>query len=457
MYRLTNRHISPRLILLVVLLLAAAWLPWACGECLSGTAADAFEAERVGLSREWIVQLPFESTGYRLERVDVGRWTVVAQSGDGKVHAVRSGDPASVQPGAPRPGTLLWSTSLGVPLAPPQPAGIDGQLVVVTHDMEAVGLQARTGSIFWRRRLPVPPSAGALPVGNWVYVPLRNATVLRLPANPFGLPLPEQGVDESDEGTGSRSKQLIKLDPIEINSHGLIEQQPFPYSGGVIWCTRNGHLTAIEPAAGAWARHEFELLQAPGGPVLVRDQTIFATTVTGELIRFEDAPGGLRLNWRSLLETSLHPNEQRPQLLLKGETLIVSLGEGGIAAHAADSGQRLWKSPLRAELLAIVGDRVWCHDRQNMLTGLSITDGEPEAFLNPGPFTIPVTNRASERLILASPKGLLASLGPRLVAGAQASPAADADSATQPEEPSAEAAKQPEKEAADEPFNFFGS
>ena len=123
MYRLTNRHISPRLILLVVLLLAAAWLPWACGECLSGTAADAFEAERVGLSREWIVQLPFESTGYRLERVDVGRWTVVAQSGDGKVHAVRSGDPASVQPGAPRPGTLLWSTSLGVPLAPPQPAG----------------------------------------------------------------------------------------------------------------------------------------------------------------------------------------------------------------------------------------------------------------------------------------------------------------------------------------------
>jgi len=457
MNRLTNRRVSSPLALLIGLLLTAAWLPRARGECLSGTAADAFEAERVGLSREWILQLPFESNGYRLGRVDVGRWTVVAQSGDGKVHAVRAGDAAMVTPGVPRPGTLLWSTSLGLPLAPPQPAGIDGQLVVVTHDMEAVGLQARTGSIFWRRRLPVPPSAGGLPVGNWVYVPLRNATVLRLPANPFGLRFPEPGDDASADGAGGGSERLIKLDPIEINSHGLIEQQPFPYSGGVIWCTRNGHLTAIEQAATAWARHEFELLQAPGGPVLVRDQTIFATTATGELIRFEDAPGGLRLNWRSLLETSLHPNEQRPQLLLKGETLIVSLGEGGIAAHAADSGQRLWKSPLKAELLAIVGDRVWCYDRQNMLAGLSLTDGEREASLNPGPFTHPVTNRASERLILASPRGLLASLGPRLVAGEQLPSAADTEAPMATPEPSAELPKDPEKEAGDEPFNFFGS
>jgi outer membrane protein assembly factor BamB len=457
MNRLTNRQLLFRLTFLVVLLLTAAWLPQARGECLAGTAADTFEAERAGLSREWILQLPFESNGYRLGRVDVGRWTVVAQSGDGKVHAVRAGNAATVKPGLPRPGTLLWSTSLGIPLAPPQPAGIDGQLVVVTHDMEAVGLQARTGSIFWRRQMPVPPSAGGLPVGNWVYVPLRNATVLRLPANPFGLMLPEPGGEDSDDGTGVGSEQLIKLDPIEINSHGLIEQQPFPYSGGVIWCTRNGHLTAIEQAANAWARHEFELLQAPGGPVLVRDQTIFATTVTGELIRFEDAPGGLRLNWRSLLETSLHPNEQRPQLLLKGETLIVSLGEGGIAAHAADSGQRLWKSPLKAELLAIVGDLVWCYDRQNMLTGLSLTDGERKASLNPGPFTLPVTNRASERLILASPRGLLASLGPRLVAGEQPPSAADAEAPTATAEPPAELPKDSEKEAADEPFNFFGS
>lgn len=455
MNRLTNRQTFLRLALLLLMLVAAAWLPLARGECLSGTAADPFEAERVGLSREWIVQLPFESIGYRLGRVDVGRWTVVAQSGDGKVHAVRAGDAATATPGAPRPGTLLWSISLGVPLAPPQPAGIDGRLVVVTHDMEAVGLQARTGSVFWRRRLPVPPSAGALPVGNWAYVPLRNATVLRLPVNPFRLMLPEPGTDGSAETEGGGSEQLVKLDPVEINSHGLIEQQPTPYGAGVIWCTRNGHLTAIEPANDAWARHEFELLQSPGGPVLVRDQTIFATTGTGELIRFADAPGGLRLVWRSLLETSLHPNEQRPQLLLKGETLIVSLGERGIAAHAADSGRRIWKSPLKAELLAIVGGRVWCYDRQNMLTGLSLADGEPEAFLHPGPFTLPVTNRASEKLILASPRGLLASLGPRTVAGEQPAAAADTELQEAPDAPAAAPPEKPEKEGADERFNFF--
>ena len=42
-------------------------------ESLYGTAADPFEADRVGLTREWIIQLPFDSDRYRLNQIDVGR------------------------------------------------------------------------------------------------------------------------------------------------------------------------------------------------------------------------------------------------------------------------------------------------------------------------------------------------------------------------------------------------
>jgi len=152
---------------------------------LSGTAADQLEAERAGLTREWIVQLPFESDGYRLNRVDVGQWLVVAQSDDGMIHAVRAAAGKQAQPEAPAVGSLLWSTSLGLPRFPIQPAGIDHNLVTTTRNMDCCGLDTRTGSILWRRRLPVTPSAGSLPVGDWVYTPLRDASVYRLPANPL--------------------------------------------------------------------------------------------------------------------------------------------------------------------------------------------------------------------------------------------------------------------------------
>jgi hypothetical protein len=228
----------------------------------------------------------------------------------------------------------------------------------------------------------------------------------------------------------------VSLDPVRINSHGIVEQLPDPYAGGAIWCTRNGHLTAIEPADKGWARHEFHLRQQPNGPIMVVDQTIFAATITGELARFEDAPGGLRLSWRTLLETSLHANQPQPQLMLKEKTLIVSLGEAGIAAHDAETGKRRWLSSLEGSLLAIVGDKLWCYDRVNRLTALRLIDGKPVAFLAPGPFTVPVVNRATERLVLASPRGLLASLAPLQLAAA-AAPANATEDAAAASEPAA--------------------
>ena len=66
----------------------------------------------------------------------------------------------------------------------------------------------------------------------------------------------------------------------------------------------------IEPAEKGWERHEFFLRDNPNGPVAVRGAVAFAATEKGELVRFEDASRGLRLTWRFLLETSLHPKSE---------------------------------------------------------------------------------------------------------------------------------------------------
>lgn len=87
--------------------LSAAGSPARATVC--GTAADEFIAAEVGLVREWIVQVPFDSAAWRLEHVVVGRDLVVAQSRDGGVAAIQS---AAVD-GAPRPGSVLWHTRIG--------------------------------------------------------------------------------------------------------------------------------------------------------------------------------------------------------------------------------------------------------------------------------------------------------------------------------------------------------
>ena len=90
---------------MLFILVIIASLPRADAESLYGTAADPFEAGRVGLAREWIIQLPFDSDRYRLSQVDTTRWMVVAQSEDGIVHAVRASDGDTTKAGGQLPGT----------------------------------------------------------------------------------------------------------------------------------------------------------------------------------------------------------------------------------------------------------------------------------------------------------------------------------------------------------------
>ena len=440
-------------------------------ESLYGTAADPFEVERVGLTREWIIQLPFDSDRYRLNQIDTAQWMVIAQSEDGIVHAVRSSDGNAPEVNGPLPGTLLWSAPLGLPKAPLHSAGIDRDLVTINRDMNTFGIDSRTGFVFWKRRLPAPPSAGSLPVGDWVYVPLWDKTVYRLPVNPYRRPSDSDGEAGADSQTSSSNK--LSLDPVRIKAHGFVEQQPSRFGEGVLWCTDHGRLTAIEPAEEGWERHEFFLHDNPNGPVLVSGTVVFAATEKGELARFEDAIRGLRLTWRYLLETSLHPNMPRPQIMLKNETLLVSLGAEGIAAHNAHNGERLWKTSLQGRFLACIGGHLWCYDIMNRITAIRLIDGKQDAWLCPGPFTIPVTNRSSERIILASPRGLLASLRPRVIGSEQSALQPSTSSSktsndtkeetpAESPQPSTEKVEKTEGEkpaprGKDEPFNFFGN
>ena len=396
--------------------------------CLAGTAADEFTADAAGLTREWILQLPSVASGSSLAQVVVGDGLVVAQTSDGTVHAVQAarwGDGAPTD-GGPRTGSLLWSQRVDSGGAPVTRAGIGPDLVVVPHIGGVAALERSNGHIRWHESLGPTATSGAAVIGNWVYVPNSAGTVQRFAVQP--LRQPPEATTKGDKASASKTakksakkaktKRLRKesLEPIAIHTGGNddVEIAPVPLASGVLWCTSDGLLVTLQPGELDWRRLEFSLENPPAGSPVTQDRSIFASTTAGDLARI-DLPvtyKDLQLVWHTVL-----PGPAFSGPFLSGDTIVVSLGDLGIAAYSAETGAELWHSCLTGTILAVGGGRVWLIDELGKLSAFDLADGSPRERLCLGPFTLPVVNVRSDRLLLASPSGTLVSLAPRAAGG----------------------------------------
>jgi outer membrane protein assembly factor BamB len=441
----TRAHLS---LLLAVASMAMAPAAALGQGCLAGTAADEFTADKAGLTREWILQLPYLASGWKLDQVVVGDGLVVAQTSDGTVHAIQSapwGDGISPA-GSPRPGSLLWSQPVGSRDGVTTRAGIGPDLVAVAHERGITGLERTTGHVRWHETFGQCASAGTAVIGNWVYAPTSAGTVSRFATHPLRHPMEMTKPDVKDAAqkkpvrkTGKKTKgtwqQKESLLPVAIHDGGSdrIETAPLPLGEGMLWCTSDGLIVSLQPGELEWRRLEFSLENPPAGSPAVRGRSLFAATTTGDLARI-DLPVTLKdleLAWHAVL-----PGPAVSGPFLAGDAVVVSLGDLGIVAYSAETGDPLWQTCLTGKILAIGGGRVWLVDELGKLSALDLTDGAARERLCLGPFTLPVVNIHSDRLLLASPSGMLACLAPRAAEGTPTpADAAESTPATDPAAP----------------------
>jgi len=385
-------------------------------DCLCGTAADVPVVERAGLEREWLVQIPFDASTATLEHVVIDRDLVVVQTGDGNVVAVRAGEPRA---GVPLPGTILWKHPLDGQSGPFQPAGIGADIVAVSHGDGIHAFDSRTGQALWSSRFGLLADAGATVSGSWVYAPFGSGKIMRLPTNPYRqsaastAAVPEKDAASAKKPTGGKKGRSgtpapESLEPLPLDTGGVVSQQPQGFNGGVLWCTDDGALVVIDRPEDSWQRNEFFLDVRPAGRPLVHDDAIFAATAEGDLVRIDTldiAGGGLRLTWRVFLDT-------RPEgtLFVDGDRLVVSLGDDGIAVFSTKTGEQLGRTWRSGRIAAVTAGRIWLVDRVGRLVSIDLETGEIRDRLCLGGFTFPVANQATDRLILASPSGAIVSL-----------------------------------------------
>lgn len=394
-------------------LLALSAVPAAALTTECGTLADDLVAARSGLVREWLVQVPFDSAAWRLEHVVVGGGLVVAQSSDGVVAAIQ----AAAAPGAPAAGRVLWSNRVGNPGGFSLPAGINGSAVALARDLEVFALDPATGQILWQEATGSPPNGPATPVGDWVYVPLAGE-VLRLPIDPFKPTMPVRTRPGADQAAGGAraNRPLEPAKPARISSGGRVD---FPVVGtdeSIFWTTTTGRMVALEQIEGRWDRAQRDLPSPPVSPPAIRERSLFVA------IGAEDGgePTLARIDLRRTKIDRLQvawwmPLSERPTQgpFLAGETLVVSLGDAGLAAYSTAAGEGLWRSCVAGTIVAVGGERIWVRSEFGGLTAVDLASGAPRERLPLGCLTVPIVNTASDRLVLASPTGLVVSLAPR--------------------------------------------
>lgn len=463
-----------------------------CGDrgCHAGTPADEFVADRAGLIREWIVRLPFDSSRGALRHVTIGDEIVVASAADGTMHAIATGrgpaDPAAspaaqaapgkVPPAArdeagdaaatppphrPAPGSVLWSTKVGGLGGTALPAGIGGRTVAVGGDLGLVALDADGGGIRWRANVGIP-TATAAPIGESIYVPLSGGRLHRSLANPLGDAAAKKpaaapakaGGDAGAEnarrprpGREAAAAQARRVTdrqlPVSVDAGGRLDRPVMPFGNGIAWTTTNGLLIALERTNAGWERYEFDLLARPIDSPIVRGTSIFAATGAGDLARVDFStagPRGLRTGWHAVLDGTPDAGP-----FLGGNTIVVSLGDDGLAAFTADTGSPVWRCRVAGKVLAVGGDRVWLIDHVGRLSGIDMATGERRERFCLGCLTVPIVNVVNDRLFLASADGLLVCLAPKR-------PVADAFPAPTPaKKPKPRPDPAPAAEAADAP------
>ena len=390
---------------------------------ICGSVADEFTARAAGLERQWIIQIPSGVGSWRLERVTVGDGLVVAQTGDGGVHAIQAARGADDLP----PGTLLWSQPIGTPGGPAGPAGIGPQVVTVARDLGIDAIDRRTGAVAWTKQLGQLPGDAAVPAGDWVYASVPNEGILRLPVNPWQSAASPTLAGQTKTAV-ARGKQAAttasfveSLEPKTVNAGGDVAFTPVPLADGVAWSTTDGLFVALERTKQGWLRHELPLEAQVAGQPIVRGRTLFATTgphgapwpATLARIELADPAAkdksrpGLAMAWRVAL-----PDHPEGSPLVAGDRIVLSLGPSGIAAFDALTGSLLWQSDIVGQLVAAGGDRVWCLDATGRLSGLDLASGIRRARLCLAGLSLPVVNTATDALVLAASGGVMISFAP---------------------------------------------
>ena len=362
---------------------------------------------RLGLERHWMAPVPLVNEE-RLVGISLAEGFVFAQTNRGYFHAFDS-----------ESGRLLWTTRLGIQTARVRPASVNSFAVFVTNLNNLFALDRNTGTTIWKGQLNSLPSSATACDEERVMVGLASGKLYA-----YALKA------KVKEGTAMRLSDR-PIDAWNWQTSGPIETRPLPAGKFTAFGSDDGKVYVATSD-----EHAMLYRIATGGPIgaglgAIGTRTLLIPSTDKNLYAVDLFTA--KVLW---IYPSGSAIQQEP--LVAGAEIYAVNTSGLLASLDPETGSVRWSvSTQGGELIAVGAKRIYLATVEGDLfiidraTGQTIADPRStveRAGLNIRPYEFVPTNRMNDRLVMATPSGLILSLreegqvSPRLARDAKASP-----------------------------------
>jgi outer membrane protein assembly factor BamB len=340
---------------------------------------DTRDLERIGLVNGWWARAVVDSKQDELEYIRCDEQIVLVQSRQGLFTAFRADT-----------GRQLWSVLLGGPKYRAFPAAMNETEVVVALGLNMFSLDKFTGETRWTLRLPGHPSCTPEIDSNQIYIGTTDGSVyaysLRMIRKLFGeRKLP--GFTHLAQVWRYKTPDAINA----IASNGTV----------VDFTSSRGTLYGVDAKERA-LRYQIETSASIRTPFGRTNNAVFMPTTDGRLTCLSLDNG--RVRWEFTAGTEIL---SRPRAI--GPNVYLSPARAGLYSLDSESGSELWRQMTAAEFTAATDNRIYAYDSVGKLLVLDMATGRVTGSLPMRQFPIHFGNELTDRIIVASTDGLVAS------------------------------------------------
>jgi len=337
------------------------------------------DLERVGLVSGWWARAVVDSKQDELEFIRCDEQVVLVQSRQGLFTAFRADT-----------GRQLWSVLLGGPIYRAFPAAMNETEVVIALGLNMYSLDKFTGETRWNVRLPGHPSCTPEIDANQVYIGTTDGSVYA-----YSLRVIRQLFGERKLPAFTHLAQVWRYKtPDAINS--------IASNGTVVdFTSSRGTLYGVDAKERA-LRYQIETSERIRTPMGRSQNSIYLPTTDGRLTGLSLDNG--RVRWEFTGGTEILT---RPRSI--GANVYVAPARAGLYCLESEFGAELWRQTLAAEFTAATDSRIYAFDSVGKLLVLDSATGRVTGSLQMRQFPVHFGNELTDRIIVATPDGLVAS------------------------------------------------
>lgn len=273
-------------------------------------------------------------------------------------------------------GKTKWATIVGKPNYPTTTAGASDDVVAVMNGSTLYAIDTTTGKIAWQRVIAGAPSGSPAVSDELVFVQAMSGNM------------------ESFWADGSTAPGKV------FRSFGNPTTQPVILNMSIAWATDRGHVYVGNATDGSM-KYRIECKDScMSAPTWLPPDRILATSLDGYVYCVRERSGGIE--WRF---SAGEPIAHSPIGI--GDTVYAITQTGGLYAIHVENGTEKWMSHGVRGFIAGNEDRLYCTDITGNIIVVDAKSGSRVATIEARALEIRMMNTETDRLVVATPSGLI--------------------------------------------------